>query len=667
MRNRLFGLISFLVVLVILSGCAIPTAGPIRVTTTPFLASTVPATETATSLPPVSLAITLGQINVSKGITLDQGGDVDTKVVTVGSPAVEARASGNGIALPGGNSTPDSYIQFNVDDQKLFAGKPTAHVRVEVDYFDQGTNSFSLQYDSLSGVFAGGGAVVKTNTGKMRTASFNLCDASFSNRDNGADFRIADDGKGAVIIRAVRVTGLPSGAAIVNVDSFGANPLDQQPDSQAIQAALDSTCSGDTVVFTSGVNRPGYVGYLIDKTLFLTGMSAKHNLTFTSSDPGDHALLQATANLKGYVVRLYARSRFSDAGRIDRIDFGYIDVNGGRAVRKCLGADNSINGIDDNWGSWVPECTQAGDPWCSPGNIGLDGGLDWPDATQNYQANPDLWTTGIVIHDVVDSQAECGSALTFQGAAGTIKNVTIETAGDHVHAPGCTYTDNDGDKTGWSDGITLFGPAMSVTNNTIIDPSDVGIVYFGGKNTIISNNTVQITPGNYGAFAGIAIHPWSFGDVSGLQIIGNHVTSEGDPKCGGLHVGINLGPQMWGGACVSSSTAAMDGNSACSNNPVQPKGTPCTGGPCQLWAYVPANASLTMENNVVSGAQINYLVDGLDLVGQLIDQNNVSNTPRLSDWESAKGCQGVSWGALDKVAHNPSLPGWQNVRVLCER
>jgi parallel beta-helix repeat protein len=667
MRKSLSSTINIVFVLIILSACAKPTTVPIIGTDTPFQASAVPATATLTSTPPLSLSITLGQTNISQGITLSQGGDVDSQVVSVGSPAVDARASGNGIALPAGNSTPDSYLQFNVDDQRLFAGKPTSHVRLEVDYFDQGTNSFSLQYDSLAGTFAGGGSVVKTNTGKMRTASFNVCDANFSNRDNGADFRIADDGKGAVIIRAVRLNGLPSGVAMVNVDAFGANPMDNQPDSASIQAALDSTCSGDTVVFTSGVNSPGYTGYMIDKTLFLTGMSAKQDLTFTSSNPADHALLHATADLKGFVVRLYARSRFSDAGRIDNINFGFIDVNGGRDVRKCLGSDQQINGIDDNWGSWLPECTLAGDPWCSPGNIGIEGGLDTSDATQNYQANPDKWTTGIVVHDVVDAQAECGSAFAFGSAAGTIKNVTIDTAGDHVHVAGCAYTDNDGDKTGWSDGMTIFGPAHTITDNTVIDPSDVGIVYFGGKNTIISNNTIRITPGNYGAFAGIAIHPWSLGDISGLQVIGNHVTSEGDPKCGGLHVGINLGPQMWGGACVATSTGAMDGNSTCSNNPPQPKGSPCTGGPCQLWAYVPANATVTMEDNVVTGAQINYLVDGLDLVGQLIDQNNTSNSPRQSDWEGSKGCQGISWGALDKVAHDPSLPGWTDLRIHCER
>jgi hypothetical protein len=156
--------------------------------------------------------------------------------------------------------------------------------------------------------------------------------------------------------------------------------------------------------------------------------------------------------------------------------------------------------------------------------------------------------------------------------------------------------------------------------------------------------------------------------VSGTQISGNHVSSQGDTRCGGLHAGINLGAQMWGGACVQTSTAAMVGNGACSLEPSQPKGQACSGGSCQLWASIPADGVLTLKDNVVSGAQINYFIEGVDVLGQLIEQNNVSQVPRLSDWEAARtGCDGATWGALDKVAHAPALAGWTNLRIHCER
>jgi hypothetical protein len=629
----------------------------------------------APSAPLPALSIILGSVNQEQGITLDSGGDNDTAVVVAGSPPQEARTSGNGQALPAadGNVVHDFYLQFKVDNARLFRGSPTTRVRVEVEYLDQGTDTFSLQYDAQfssdgDGRFTMGGTVTKTGTGTFKTAVFHLCDAYFADRDNGADFRVSDNGNGAEVLRAVRLIGLPPGTRTIQVDDLGANPLDGEPDSASIQSALDSTCSGDTIVFTSGGGNPAYQGYWIDKTLFLSGMSSKHALTFTSSDPASHALLRATPNLKGFVVRLFARSRVRDPGNVDDIDFGYIDVDGGRDSRICSGPDGTPDGIGDNWGSWLPECNVPGDPWCSPGNIAMDGAVDESDIAQDYQANPARWTTGVVVHDLLNRQAECATALAFGGASGTIRGVTIETAGDHVHGAGCVHTDNDGDPGGWSDGITLRGPAHRVIDNVVIDPSDIGIVYFGGKNTTISGNTVRITQGNHGAFAGIAVHSWNYGDTTGTHIDGNTVTSEGDSTCGGLHAGINLGPHMWSGGCVQTSDVTAIGNGTCSTEPVPPSGTTCRGGPCQVWTWVPGGATLTMQDNVVTGAHVNYLIEGIALDGQLDESNNLGQSPRTSDWEAAQsGCQGVTWGALDKVAHHPALPGWMDLRIHCER
>ena len=280
----------------------------------------------------------------------------------------------------------------------------------------------------------------------------------------------------------------------------------------------------------------------------------------------------------------------------------------------------------------------------------------------------DNFNSGVKVHDLVDRNGECGTALGMGGASGTIQNVTIDTAGDHVHEAGCTMTDNDGDAGGWSDGITLSGPDMKVIGNTIIDPSDVGIVYFGGTNTVIANNTVRITSGNYGAFAAIAVHSWDIGDASGTQVTGNTVVNEGDSRCGGLHAGINIGPQMWGAGCTQSVSTSAFGNSTCSNTPDVSKVAPCSGNFCQVWTMLPAGASFTLKDNTVTGAQINYLIEGFDILGTFVDQNNLSQTPRQTDWHAARfGCNGLVWGPLDKVAHDPSLPGYTNMPIHCER
>lgn len=685
--SRLRSWLAVVVLACMLAACqAEPTATPFpSVAVTPTLTpagptpsapavTQIPTTLSPSATPVLPLSIELGQTNVENGIALDSGGDVDSTVVSVGIPAAEARSTGNGRALPSpdGNAVADYYLQFQVDDRRMFAGSPSAHIRLEVEYLDQGTDSFRLQYDAQpgggsGGQFYDGGSVVKTGTRALRTAVFNVCNANFANRDNGADFRISDEGDGAELIRSVTIHFLQPGAATLRVDDFGASPFDDLPDSDAIQAALDQSCSGATVVFTSGIREPGYRGYLIGKTIFLTGMSAKQDMVFTSSDPADHALLAATADLEGYVVRLFARSRVSNAGEIDDITFRDLDVSGGRDVRRCAGADGDSNGRDDNWGSWLPECDVAGDSWCSPGNIAMDGAMDWGDTAQAYSAHPSLWSTGIVVENVVNSQVECGSSLTFSGAAGVIRNVTVDTAGDHVHVPGCALTDADEGPGGWSDGITFTGPGHLVTGNTIINPSDVGIVFFGGQGTTIANNTILITSGNYGAFAGIAIHAWIYGDNRDLRVTGNRVTSEGDTVCGGLHAGINIGQHMWGGGCVNSSHEAAVGNDGrCTAEPPPPAGRLCTGAACQEWTYIPPGSVLILQDNFVSGAHIDYLIEGLD--GEIVETGNVSETPRLTDWQAARqGCEGRTWGPLERVAHHPALPGWTDRLIHCER
>jgi hypothetical protein len=629
------------------------------------------------------LSILLGQNNIERGIFLDEGGDMDTEVVSVGSPATKARRTGNGqiLTAPDGNQAQDNFMQFRIDDSAIFAGVPTSRVRIEIEYFDQGTDTFSIQYDALSGGYFGdgrfkdGGTVTKANTQRLQTAVFNLCDAYFANRDNGADFRIDDRGNGAETIRKVKVTLLPApGTQAINVDSCGANPWDANADSDAIQACIALACDGDTVTFTSGLDSLGYQGYMIDKTIFLVATSPKSNLTFTSTDPTNHALLKATSDLKGFVVHLLARSRISDPGAVDDITISHLTLDGGRDVRSCFGPDGSRDGVDDNWGSWLPECTVANDPWCDPGTLQLTGASDSYDPSQDYMNNPGLWSTGIMVDDIVALQTECATAIALNGAAGTIKNSTITTAGDHVHVEGCTPSENDEGIGDWSDGITFNGPGFLITGNTITDPSDVGIVFFGGKNTIIMSNTIQVSSGNYGAFAGIAVHPWGFGDVSGVQVVGNQVISQGDESCGGIHAGINIGQHMWGGGCVGSPTPSAMGNpGVCLVDPPQPSGTLCTVNTlCQEWAYVAAGQTFTLTGNYVSGAQVNYLIEGLDLVGTLVESGNTSGSPRMTDWEAAKtGCwNGVdydTWGAIDRVANHPTLPGWVNQRIHCCR
>ncbi|HQJ51988.1 MAG TPA: right-handed parallel beta-helix repeat-containing protein [Anaerolineae bacterium] len=623
------------------------------------------------------LSITFGQPLAESGLHLDVGGDWDTEAVQVGNPATWVRRTGNGAALPSpdGNSAGDYYLKLRVDDAALFSASPTSRVLLQVEYWDSGSDSFSLEYDALSGgpygdgTFKSGGRVVKTNSNQFRAATFLLCDARMANRMQDADLRLSDNGDGADSFRAVTLILQPGGALTLNVDSYGANPWDDVPDSAAIQACLDRACDGDTVTFTSGVASPGYQGYRINQTLFLIRGAARSGVTYTSTSRSNPALLRADSSLKGFMIRLYARSSGVDAGAVDNITVSYLNLDGGRSLRRCFGMDGVEDGTNDNWGSWLPECSEPGDSWCSPGSLGMDGAFAGDDPAQAFVTQPWRWSTGLKVEGLRISNTECGTALSFSGAASTLISNTIDTAGDHVHLVGCLLTDPDEPTGGWSDGITFTGPGHVVTGNLILDPSDVGIVFFGGRDTVIQNNTVSVRTGNRGAFAGIAVHPWWFGDVSGVKVLSNTVTSEGNTICGGIHAGINLGTHMWGGGCVGRPLPCAVGNSGpCVQEPTRPAGSLCTQGlNCQEWGHVAAGRSITLKDNYVAGAHINYLIEGMDLDGQLILDNNRFGAPRQTDWGASKGCDGVTWGPTNMVAHHPSLTGWTDLRIHCER
>jgi hypothetical protein len=679
-----------LFVFTLVVGCN-PLPAPITPTSPPA-DTPVPAPTNTTPADPFGDEVSF-QLGMSyNGLSINSGGDVDTEIVALPGTAGNAFRSGNGVALSAsdGNDVPDFYIQFRVDDDFLYAGSPTSRVVFVIEYLDDGLDTFNIQYDALSGGPQGNGqfkdsAVVwKTGTGEIRTVEVPICDANFANRDQNADFRIADSGDGAeTILRvAVRRDLAHVGPAEINVDSCGASPFDAHPDSDAIQACIRMACDGDTILFTSGVNDPNYEGYLIDRTIFLVYPSAKSDLTFSSTDASNHALLRATADLNGFVVNLFPRSLVRSPGSIDNITIHHLDIDGNRAERLCTGdplpgQERALaEGENDNWGSWLPECDpeNAGDAWCNPGTLYLSGGIDPTDPAQDYAGNPELWSTGIVVQDVTLSNTECGTAFFFSGAAYVIDSVTVDIAGDHVHVPGCALTDPDEPVSAWADGITFLGPAHRLTNNLIMDASDIGIVSFGGRDIVIADNTIRARPGNYGMFAGIAMHPNTLGLISGLQVTGNQIINDADPNCGGIHMGINIGVHTWANGCIGYPTSASYGVAGdCTIFSPAPEGALCDPSTyCRTWGHVAAGETLTLADNSVTGSQVSYIISGVDALGDLVISGNESIAPQLVDWENDVYCvwtEGYvdSWGVLDYVANNPTIDGWVDQRIICVR
>ena len=99
---------------------------------------------------------------------------------------------------------------------------------------------------------------------------------------------------------------------------------------------------------------------------------------------------------------------------------------------------------------------------------------------------------------------------------------------------------------------------------------------------------------------------------------------------------------------------------------------PCPPGqPCRVWGFVPAGERFTVADNSATGAQVNYLIEGLDAEGELIATGNVSVSPRPTDWQDDQACTWDritdSWGPLEFVAHDPTIAGWVDPRIYCER
>jgi predicted amidohydrolase YtcJ len=243
-------LLSLLLVSLILNNCGQEETSPTSQTSELAITPTITSSQTQEFQTPVVVdsgvytSIQWNQDEVEDKLFLISEGDVDTEIVSVGNPPLEARRTGNGQALPspGGDNVVDNYIEFRVDDSVIFAGSPTTLVLIEVEYFDQGMDNFTIEYDAISGGPYGDGTfketdpVIKTDSQIFQTAVFTLSDAYFANRDNGADFRIADKNDGAEIIRSVTVTLLKESSVTADIIFYNGQVVTIDPRMPQAQA-----------------------------------------------------------------------------------------------------------------------------------------------------------------------------------------------------------------------------------------------------------------------------------------------------------------------------------------------------------------------------------------------------------------------------------------------
>ncbi|HID33451.1 MAG TPA: DNRLRE domain-containing protein, partial [Anaerolineae bacterium] len=109
-------------------------------------------------------------------------------------------------------ATGNPYMYFDIEDGYLLDTQE--RVRLNITYYDRGTDAFEVRYDAWSNPNKLAGVVHKTDTGTWKTVSWTLTDARFSNRQPGggdhpgSDFHIDALNDGDEIIHLVQVERL---------------------------------------------------------------------------------------------------------------------------------------------------------------------------------------------------------------------------------------------------------------------------------------------------------------------------------------------------------------------------------------------------------------------------------------------------------------------------
>jgi predicted alpha-1,2-mannosidase len=126
---------------------------------------------------------TLGDQNTANGVSqYETPGDGATTPVTIGGRAARETVQ----KVPG-----DLNMYFKVDDRLAAAGD--FGTTFTIDYYDSGTDTWTLQYDSHDGsAYQAAGVVTRNDTDTWKTATFTVPDAAFGGRENEqTDFRLA--------------------------------------------------------------------------------------------------------------------------------------------------------------------------------------------------------------------------------------------------------------------------------------------------------------------------------------------------------------------------------------------------------------------------------------------------------------------------------------------
>lgn len=218
-------------------------------------------------------SVKLGNDIVNNGVTPRAGDSIDAP--TTGEIEGKGYWKSNRQTSEGAHL----YFYMNVADSYLYNNNDY-DVWVTVEYLDRDNGSISLQYDSKTEAFKEATSLNYGNSGKWKKGTFKLSDALFTNRTNGADFRIGIAGSGipdnnpdmyisSVSIKkvprltidrqtAVQTTNYATEDVVIadyNVKNFGAAGDGQKDDTDVIQKVLTAAgLNGGGVVYIPSGN-----------------------------------------------------------------------------------------------------------------------------------------------------------------------------------------------------------------------------------------------------------------------------------------------------------------------------------------------------------------------------------------------------------------------------
>lgn len=155
-------------------------------------------------------------VDTTAGITLSEPADGDTSVALIdGRYCRGPLAAGS-----------DRYMYFQVDDSFAFEDS-RSELYVTFSYYDQGTGTYRVQYNSEASAYSGTETVPLTNTNQWLTYTFHITDAYLQNSQNGfSDLRFA----------------LPTGGGWIDLIEIGSTPPPQplmQTDPNAIEIVAE--------------------------------------------------------------------------------------------------------------------------------------------------------------------------------------------------------------------------------------------------------------------------------------------------------------------------------------------------------------------------------------------------------------------------------------------